>query len=348
MSPEPFNRILIIRTDRIGDVILTTPVIRTLRQTYPEAYIAILISPATRDLVQGNPHLDEILMDDRLGRHKGPAGFWRLIRGIREKKFDIVFNFHTKKRTNLLCFLAGIPQRVGYRNEKFGFLLNRPVFDERPFGKKHEAQYCLDLLKAVGIDIDKSKLEFDIPLQPQAEEWADRLFKSMNLDHVSPIIAINPGASCPTRIWPVHRFVELIQKLKKYSGKIILVGGPDTAGISRRINSLAGNPATDLSGKTSLAQLTSVLKRCDLMVSNDTGPVHIAAALGIPVVSIFTRNQPGINPERWRPLGAKSVFIVTSCKEPMDFSKSRVQDPKFLEIIQAQEVLEAIDSIFKL
>jgi heptosyltransferase II len=346
-----YSRILIVRTDRIGDVILTTPAITALRKAYPRAHITILVNPATRDLVQGNPNLDEVLVDDRKGCHKGLWGFLSLIRLVRKNKFEVVFNFHTKKRTNLLCFLSGIPQRVGYKNwhqnKMFGFLLNVQVADDRRWGIKSEAQYCLDILKPIGVYNDN--LELFVPLQNTAEEWADDYFQKSQIALGKKIIAVHPGASCPTKKWPGHRFSELINKLiQRYACQVILIGGQETIAISKEICAFSPSGILDMTGKTSLAQLASLLKRCHLLVSNDSGPVHLAAALGTPVVSIFTRNQPGINPERWRPVGLRSRFVAPRNQEPMDFAKGEVKDPEFLEQIQTKEVLEAIDSLFKL
>ena len=148
-SAGPARRILVVRTDRIGDVVLTTPAIRALRQAYPEAHIAILVAKSTQALVDGNPDLNDVLVDDRRGRHQG-LGFWRLVSEVRRKRFDLAVIFHTKRRTNLLCFFAGIPERIGYKNDKFGFLLTEQIPDDRPAGTKHESEYCLDMLRPLG------------------------------------------------------------------------------------------------------------------------------------------------------------------------------------------------------
>src|SRR3989338_1410008 len=119
---KQFKNILIVRTDRIGDVVLTTPVISALRENYPHARLSMMVTPQTKDIVEGNPYLDSVIVFDRkeIGRNVGKLlGF---ILNLRKEKFDSAIIFHTKKITNLICFLAGIPQRVGYRNEKFGFL----------------------------------------------------------------------------------------------------------------------------------------------------------------------------------------------------------------------------------
>src|SRR5262245_45025773 len=145
-----YRNILVVRTDRIGDVILTTPALKALREKFRHSRISLLVSAATRELVDKNPYVDEVLTDHRQGVHQGFMGFWRLVGEIRRKKFDLAIVYHTKRRTNYLCFFADIPTRLGYRNNKGGFLLTHQVKDDRPSGKKHEADYCLDLLKVLG------------------------------------------------------------------------------------------------------------------------------------------------------------------------------------------------------
>jgi len=166
-TPKTFHNILIVRTDRIGDVVLTTPAIKALRGAYPAARISVLVSQATFDLVNGNPYVDEILVDDRLGKHKGLLGSMRLAWEIRSKHFDLAILYHTKRRYNWACFTARIPCRLGYKNNKFGFLLTHPIKDVRHLGLKHEAKYCMDVLKAIGIE--NEDLDVFVPLQSQAE-----------------------------------------------------------------------------------------------------------------------------------------------------------------------------------
>jgi len=331
-TPRIFNNILIVRTDRIGDVVLTTPAIKALRETYPVSRISILVSPATFDLVNGNPYIDEILMDDRWGRHKGLFGFFRLVREIRLKQFDLAIIFHTKRRYNLACCLARIPYRLGYKNNKFGFLLSFPIKDVRPLGKKHEAQYCMDVLKA--IDIDNDDLDIFVPSQKEAEEW---MFKLMNENTLKPneFITIHPGASDPAKCWPAINFAQLIDRLTEhYAMKIVLIGSSQTMPVSADIlrQTRQSSQVLDLTGKTSVAQMVSLLRRSRLLISNDSGPVHVAAGVGASVISLFLRNQPGINAQRWKPLGPKS-FILDNKLEP--------------GVISVDEVLELSEQIIK-
>ncbi len=340
-----FKNILIVRTDRIGDVILTTPSITALRRAFPQTKITLLVSMLTRDLVEGMETLDEVLVDDRKGEHRGFPGFLKLVRTIRDRQFDLAVVYHTKKRTNLLCALSRIPRRIGYRNEKLGFLLTDRLIDHRAEGKLHEAEYCLNVLAPLGIVSDD--LELTVSFQPEAEQWAEQWVRSHVADR-SPLIALHPGASCPTKRWPVERFARLARMIReKHSAQLVLIGGKEERWDLEDITRECPQGVRDLKGQTSVAQMASLLKRCTLLVSNDSGPVHVAAAAGTPVVSIFTRDQPGINPDRWRPLGPHSRVVAPRDQEPMDFSQGKVSNPVFLDKIPVEEVFEAVDAILK-
>ncbi len=339
------QNILIVRTDRIGDVVLTTPAIKALRQNFPYAKISILVTSATKDLVEGNPHLNEILIDDK----KGFLGFWKLVFLLRPKKFDCAIIFHTKKRTNALCFLAGIPRRVGYCNDKWGFLLTQKIDDQRHRGMKHESQYCLDVLRCMDLDVSKG-LNPEIIIQSPWDVWAKGFLKEQGLQSSDRLFAIHLGASGPPKRWPVKRFAELMEQLaRQYQCKFVVIGTADTADLVEELKSQTKVPFVDAVGKTSLGQLMSLLRECQILISNDSGPVHIAAALGIPVVSIFTRNQPGINTERWQPLGDRVAIVASPYKEWKESAAtSEKMDPADLEYLQTHRVLEAVDGLYKL
>ncbi|MDP2654862.1 MAG: glycosyltransferase family 9 protein [Candidatus Omnitrophota bacterium] len=343
---ENLKNILVVRTDRMGDVVLTTPALRALRKAYPRARLSILVAPSTRELVQGHPDVDEVLLDDRKGRHAGLFGFWKLACELRSRKFDAAIIYHTKKRTNSLCFFAGIPLRTGFRNKKFGFLLTMPLADARHLGLKHEAQYCLDVLQGLGIP--GGELSTFIPVQPESEKWADDFFRQEGLDP-QKTVALHPGSSDATRQWPVARFAELLDILgEKYGTAAIIIGADNVRPLAEQMRARVRSRTVDLSGRTTVGQMAGVLKRSRVLVSNDSGPVHVADALGTPVISIFTRNQPGINPERWKPLGPKSGIVVTPFLGQKSFGKKDAVESAYLDLVPVSEVLEAVDGIFKL
>jgi ADP-heptose:LPS heptosyltransferase len=230
-----------------------------------------------------------------------------------------VVNYHTKRRTNAACFLAGIPVRLGYRNDKFGFLLNRPVADRRHLGEKHEAEYCLDLLKEIGVV--SSDLTLEVAAPPDAEAWADQFFAEHGLSDKT-VVALHPDASDASKCWPAPLFGELAERLAdEFSAKILFVGGMTAQPTVHEIDQKMHHDYHDLTGSLSLGQLASLFRRCRLLVSNDSGPVHVAAAVGTPVISLFLRVQPGINPARWRPLGERSVVIASRKGEEIVLDK---------------------------
>lgn len=343
-----FKNILIVRTDRIGDVVLTVPAIRAIRKKFPDARLTVLLSPLTVDLLDGLSLIDEILVDERRGMHQGFWGFLQLIRQLRQKKFDLAVIYHTKKRTNLACFLANIPYRLGYKNNKHGGLLNHPVEDVRPVGNKHEAQYCLDLLDNIGIQ--SNDLTLEIAKQESSNRWIVDFLKSRGIDSCEGMIVLHPAASDPAKQWPKESFAELVNEMhrQKQTLKFVIIGTKENRSLARDIQNKTDVEILDITGMLSLSQLVSLLARTAILISNDSGPVHIAAALGIPVVSIFTRNQPGINPQRWQPLGKNGRVVSVPINDRVSFKKAREYDPKSMDSIPVSQVLEAVDSLFKL
>ncbi len=302
-----YKRILVIRTDRIGDVVLSTPVIGALRESYPNAFIAAMVAPCCKEILDGNPDLDEVIVYDKEARHRNFFGSLGFLKKVWSQRFDLAIILHPTNRAHLISFLAGIPVRVGYRR-KMGFLLTHGLAHRKELGEQHEVDYNLDLLKIIGISV-RSRRTF-VPLKKESERWANDFLQANGITHQDKLLAINPGASCPSKIWPAENFSRAADLLsKEYGFKVLIVCGPKECHLADAVIRGMSVPAFSLAGKTSITQLTSILKRCVLFISNDSGPVHIACALGVPVISIFGRKQPGLSPVRWGPLGANSRFL---------------------------------------
>jgi heptosyltransferase-2 len=342
---EKIRRILIVRTDRIGDVLLSTPVIKALRYNYPEAYIAMMVSPYVKDIVEGNPYLDKVIIYDKDGKHKS---WWRSLkfaRNLKKKKFDLAVILHPTNRVHLVTFFAGIPRRVGY-DLKMGFLLTDRLKHTKQLGEKHELEYNLDLLRHLGITPEDKSLF--MPIKEESEKWADDLFKQEGIKEADRLLAIHPGASCPSKIWPNERFAEVADRLiEKYGFKVLVVSGPKDMAIAQSVVKHMRHPAINLAGKTSVSGLASVLKRCSLFISNDSGPVHVASAVGVPVVSIFGRSQPGLSPKRWGPTGKNDRILheEVGCIECL--AHNCVKEFACLKAISTEDVISAAESILK-
>ncbi len=304
---DNFKRILVVRTDRIGDVLLSTPAIKALRKRFPQSHIAVMVRPYARDIVLGNPYLDELIIYDKYGSQHS---LWQSIKfalGLRRKKFDLALVLHPTNRVHLVTYLAGIKRRVGF-NRKLGFLLTDKIEHKKQEGRKHEREYTLDLLRFLKIEAEEKRLF--MPLRKDSEIYIEKFLAEQGVERQDKLIAVHPGASCPSKLWPVERFAEVAERLAaEFKVKVVVAAGPDDLAIGKGLIGLAHCACIDAGGKTTLSQLASLLKRCSLFISNDSGPVHIASALDVPVVAIFGRAQSGLSPERWRPTGKDGMVL---------------------------------------
>jgi heptosyltransferase-2 len=340
-----FKRILVARSDRIGDVLLSTSVIRNLREHYPAAYIAMMVAPYAKEIVEGNPWLDEVIIYDKDGKHKSWRRSLKFAHNLKKRKFDLALVLHPTKRVHLVTFLAGIKRRIGYAR-KFGFLLTDKIEHTKQYGLKHEMEYSLDLLRPLGI-IPKNYLPF-MPLRLESETWAKEFLRNEGIKDTDNLLAVHPGASCPSKLWPVERFAQAADRLvEKYGLKVLVVAGPKDIEKARSFVSHMRNLPLDLAGRLSVSQLASILKRCRLLISNDSGPVHIAAAVGAPVVAIFGRAQKGLSPQRWGPLGGRSRVLhkEVGCLECLAHNCKK--DFACLKAITVEDVLNAAEGILQ-
>lgn len=340
-----FRRILIVRTDRIGDVLLSTPVIKALRDNYPNAYIAMMVSPYAKDIVKGNPYLDKVIIYDKNHKHKSWLRSIKFALNLKKERFDLVIILHPTNRVHLVTFFAGIPRRIGY-DRKLGILLTDRIKHTKQLGEKHELEYNLDLVRYLGIESQDKSLF--MPIKPESEKWVSELFDREGIKDTDRLLTLHPGASCPSKIWPQERFAKVCDRLvEKYGFKVLIIAGPKDTKIAQALSKNIHYPAINLAGRTSVSQLASILKRCQLFISNDSGPVHIASAVGTPVISIFGRNQKGLSPKRWRPVGKKDRILhkEVGCIECL--AHNCVKEFACLKAITVDDILDVADSILQ-
>ncbi|MDP8215730.1 MAG: glycosyltransferase family 9 protein [Candidatus Kaelpia imicola] len=308
---DEYNRILLSRTDRIGDLLLTTPAIEAVRDKFPNTYICFLSSSKTKALLKDNPYIDEIIGLDKDKNHKGILGFLRLLREIKKKKFDLVIHFHPTNRNHLLSFFGGIPKRAGY-DCKLGLFNNIRVEHKKQEGKESEAEYNFDLLEKIGID--KVSLNQFVTPDRDALEWVDNELQSKN---IARFIVIHPGASCKSKLWDLENFVELSKRIKLENNlEVVFILGPDDEELKDRLNQCLDS-GLYLYCDITLERLVALISRASFMISNDSGPMHIADSLCKPLIVIFGRNQAGLSYRRWGPLGenAKVIYEDSGCVE---------------------------------
>ena len=306
--------ILLIRLSSLGDVLLTTPAIRTLRQRLPRTKISMLTDEPYRDLVNQNPHLDEVLTVNR--KDKGLVPSLQLINLLRSKKFDVVFDFQRKFGTSLISWLTQAQIRVGFHRPN-GYLLTNPVAIDR-----HNRQHVIDdyfqLLGVVGIPADDRELELHVSQENRA--FAAQKIGQESVAILGPTLGLFPGASWEFKQWPAQRFVEIGRRyIQDYQGRVLIFGSSTERALSEHIAEQIGSSAKSLAGEFRLGQLAGFIEHCDLFIANDTGPMHMATALGIPTICLF---GPG-NYHKFRPLSSKHISLryEVACSPCKPFNK---------------------------
>ena len=301
--PRTTLKILLIRLDRIGDVVLSLPAVDAVRRHFPMASISMMVRPYTKEIVEGYPGIDEVLVYDygKTGRHHSLLGNARMLTELIDRRFDIAFILNPSVRSQLLPFVAGIPYRVGFES-KLSFLLTHSAPDLRHEGKKQESEYTLDIVRAFGVQVDPQK-QSRLEVRRDEEQFFDGILKDKK------IVAIHAGASCPSKRWPKERFAELCRRLMEAgSHELVIVGGESEKELGDFLNA-NGVRAHDFCGKLNLKQLAALLKKSELLISNDSGPVHIASAVGTRTLTIFGRNLEGLSPERWKARGTGHAVL---------------------------------------
>ncbi len=300
-----FKNILIIKPSSLGDIVLALPVLPALRRSFPDAKISWLIRPDFAPLLENHPHLDEIIVFDRRYLGKGwynpraLASLLVLIRRLRRSSFDAVFDLQGLFRTASLCWLTGCKKRFGMltaREFAHIFYTHKVSQDKDCI---HLVDYYLKIIKAAcptlqqgGAGASEVDVQFILPQTDAAADSVDRLLAGHGIRSDNYAVLI-PGSTHGDKCWPIERFAALADKISsRFDLSIITTGSAAENSIAEKLQKLSNVPVVNLAGQTSLGELVALLRAARLVVSNDTGPGHIAAALGVPLVLIFGRSNP--------------------------------------------------------
>jgi len=300
------NSILIIRPCCLGDVLMATPVIAALRRAFPRARIDFAVGDWSRAMVENNLHLDGLVDCGPVG--SGSRYSWReyldLVRRIRAGRYEACFVLDRSPLISLLPYLGGVPQRVGLDSKGRGSSLTVGV---PVAGLKHEAELYLDTVRAIGVEVKDPRLGFY-----PTEEDRRHIAEMLRADPQIPLIVIhpaggsNPGMTLSAKRWPPQRFAALADRLiEERRAQVLLVGGPDDGPIAALIKEDMRREPWDLTGQLTFGQFGALLERCDLFIGHDTGAMHLAVAVGAPVVAIFGPSDPRM----YGPYGETSVAL---------------------------------------
>ncbi len=310
------EKILLIRLSSLGDIVLTTPAIRAVRAHFPDAYIAMLVAKQSAAILRENPHLDEIITFNRLAKDKDTGEMLRIIHRLRERKFTRAIDFQRKFRTEMLMSFSGAAERIG----KGRFCTVRV----REQGNKHATAHYFDLLHAAGIPAEDQTLE--LFLSASERFAAVQRFDAVGVKNGELKVGLFPGAGWELREWMPERFAAIGDRLvQHFNANVLIFGGQKEAALVQRVANLMNAEAIPFAGNLEVRQLAACLEKCDLFLTNDTGPMHIAAAVGTRTVSLF---GPG-NHIRFQPLGTSHQTLrhavpCSPCKQFTDKCKDNI------------------------
>lgn len=334
------KRILLIKISAVGDCVLATPSIRAVRQKYPKAYIALLIGRIESQALKGCPYIDEMIIYDRKGRDKGWLRFFELAAEVRRYGFEEVVDLQNNSKSHMFAFLSAAPDRYGYRKGRYWFLLNRTAREIKQPLPPVEHQFRV--LSMLGIEEASKRLE----LWPSAAD-IDNIKKILEAEWVGEnqvLVGINPSASprWATKKWPAENFARLCDSLGERKIRAVLIGSKSDLETGAAILSLARSKPINLIGRTSLPELAALMKRLRCLVTSDSAPMHVAAAMATPFVALFGPTDP----QRHLPPSENYAVIrrglsCSPCYKPV------CSDIRCMREITVEDVLKAIDGVRK-
>ncbi len=336
------QRFLVIRQDRVGDVVLATPVLRALRRNFPDAFIAALVRPAVRAVLEHNPNLDLILTDDHEGADAGWPGFRRMLTTLRHLHFTTCLMLLPSERYTWMTFIAPIRRRIGVGGRLYHYLTcTRRVSRNKYIPLRHEADYCLDQVRALGVDADDLRPE--IVVTEQERHSAVEILRRAGWDGRAPLVFIHPqsGGSAPN--WVMADYVSLARALaQRRPDAAIVVPFMQAGGDVHAAFIDAGIPGVLLPPEAQdLRTMITCMAHADVVFSGNTGPMHLATALGRPTVSMFCP-LPAASAGLWGPNGNDATIMLP----PEKYCATRCPgDPHICTLEGGILVKDAVDRI---
>lgn len=341
IDPSHLDKILLLRLRRMGDVIMTTPAVSALKEFYPQASLAYVIEEPFRRLVEGHPAIDQVIS---IPPGQKLPSFLRLLRKIRKEKYDVVIDFHGGPRASLIAFLSGAKLRIGYQLKYKGFIYDIRLPRSPKTGYLHSVENHINLVRAAGARIPSIP---SLTLPPSREEDSEKvktIWSKHQLDGAR-VVVLHIGAGNAFRDWGAEKLTSLSRRLAETPGvKVILIGSKEDKTRAEEIQLQSHVPLISMVGQLGLIELKEVLLRAVLFVGPDSGPMHVAAAAGTPIVAFFGPTLPA----HFSPWKAKAILIEKelSCR-PCKQRRCLSEDFRCLRMISAEEVFEACLSVLE-
>ena len=350
-------RILIVNPFGIGDVLFTTPLIANLKEAFPDSYIGYVCNARTKDILLSNPKVDKIFIYEKdkfrklfkFSKMLGVRKFIKLFREIKKKRFDVVFDLSLGQEYGLFLWLIGIKKRIGYNYKNRGIFLTDKI-NISGYDEKHIVEYYLDLLRLIGVEPKYKDMEF--PVGDKDMEWVRDYLGDNDIADGDILIGLIPGGGASWGIsaykkhWPIHRFAALANQISaQFKAKIMLLGDGEEVSLCNQVASLMKEMPVMACGRTTLSRFTALIKRCNAVVCNDGGPLHIAVSQGVRNISVFGPVNPrvyGPYPHNENNIVIRKGLVCQPCYEQFKLKECKHMD--CLTTLEVKEVMAAIDA----
>lgn len=336
MINEPKN-ILIVRTDRIGDLVLTLPLAGLIKKQYPDCKVTFLVREYTKNIVSNHLLIDDVIV---LKENDGKVTFFDNLNLIKSKKFDTCIVVYPTFALALIMFLSRIKARIGTGYRWYSFLFNQKVYEHRKNAERHELEYNVNLLDKIGIknNITESNVRYDLRVDESSLQNVIKILLNEKLDLQKGIIIVHPGSGGSSIDLPIDKFAELVKKLDADNFQIVLTGNKNEIELCEKIK-LSVN-VKNLAGKFDLDELAALISKSVLFISNSTGPIHIAAALGKYTVGFYPKIV-SCSKERWGPYTNKKLVYEPN----LDCKDCTRQQCKKLDCMNSVDVIKVYNDI---
>ena len=346
VQANEIKRVVVRGTNWVGDSVMTIPALRALRRVLPEARITLVVRPSAKGIFADVDFIDEVLVYDR----RNALSVFSQIKKWKQGKFDLAVLFQNAFEAALIPFFAGVPLRLGYATESRQALLTHPLALPDWRSSRHEVFYYLYLVTALeqmlfgSSEICEQAPDASLEISDVRKAEAEDLLRSYGVRAAEPVVVLCPGSiNSRAKRWPAERYAALADRFMESGKQVLLIGSAEETDVSTMVTQRMRQPPIVLTGKTSLDEITSVLSLVDLVVTNDTGPAHIAAALGRPTLVIFGPT----NPLTTRPFAPEAEIL----REPPDCAPCMLRDcpidHRCMTAISVEEVFEHSHALLK-
>ena len=275
MNMKAKEKILVIQTAFLGDLILSTTLFKKIKLKHPDSHITLIVNKGTEQILSNNPNIDTILPVDKKQTFKNPLKFIKFLFELQKENFSICYSPHFSHRSSLISFFSGAKIRIGYKESGFGFLHTKTY--PRPLRGVHEVQKLLQLVDSVGLERPEIFLNKEVNGEIKSK-----------MENVSEFIVVAPSSIWETKRMPIEKFIELVRQILENTPYTpVIIGSKNDKYLSDQIVNVHGSKVVDMTGRTNLMELSYIISKAKCVISNDSSPIHIASAFNIPTLAIF-------------------------------------------------------------